>query len=186
MREDIEGALGRALMAVSELGRVVLAEPGATRGREASGEMPPGSVDRARVSVSNLRHLLEKIGDDETRRDDYDRALREAEALVDVLHDFVVDVDAGRVPAPEPPAEPPAEELRELLNRLAELERYTFRVEYSPNCAKPYRIRLVGSGAGEIDGLPVDRSLDLIAHGDTFVEAASKAVEYRREFQNKN
>ena len=65
------------------------------------------------------------------------------------------------------------------------LEEYTFRVEYSPNCPKPYLIRLVGPGAGGIDGLPVGQTRDIFAYGMTFDEVVVEVLKKKESAHNK-
>jgi hypothetical protein len=55
---------------------------------------------------------------------------------------------------------------------------YTYVTEHSPNCPSPYMVRMVGTanGKGVIDRLPHPLSKDAIGYGQTFEEAASKAL----------
>ena len=62
----------------------------------------------------------------------------------------------------------------------------TFRVEYSPNCANPWLIRLVGYGQGHIDGRPyapmglgtLKPTGDALGFGATFALAANNALKH--------
>lgn len=62
----------------------------------------------------------------------------------------------------------------------------TFRVEYSPNCASPWMVRLVGYGQGCIDGRPYapmglcneEPTQDALGFGHSFAAAANNALKH--------
>lgn len=56
------------------------------------------------------------------------------------------------------------------------LEGVTFAVQHNPNCSSPFLIRLVGYGAGIIDGNhPSVGTRDALGYGPTLAIAARRA-----------
>lgn len=73
----------------------------------------------------------------------------------------------GAVPAPSAQIEVPAW----LLNEV-------YAVQYSPNCPKPYLVRLIGPGTGQLDLKPYAWEIetkDALGFGVTLAEAAENA-----------
>lgn len=52
----------------------------------------------------------------------------------------------------------------------------THRLEYNPNCPSRYLVRLIRKGSGYLDGLPEDQTKDVLGYGQTYNEAATKAL----------
>lgn len=64
-----------------------------------------------------------------------------------------------------------------------ELKDKTFRLEYTPNCANPFLIRILGKGQGKLDGKPYiypkddpRNSKDIIGFGTTLKAATNAAM----------
>ena len=55
------------------------------------------------------------------------------------------------------------------------LTEVTHVIEHSPNCAKPFMVRLPGHCVGRIDKRPRDTTRDAIGYGNTPREAAENA-----------
>lgn len=61
-----------------------------------------------------------------------------------------------------------------VMNRL---RRMTYVIQHSPNCSKPFLVRLVGRGAGTIDLKPPPWTNDVLGYGKTMERAARNALQ---------
>jgi hypothetical protein len=66
------------------------------------------------------------------------------------------------------------------------LAKETFAVQYSPNCPKPYLVRLIGRGQGTLDmrsytNAGEQSSKDVLGFGTSLAEAAENARSAREE-----
>lgn len=91
----------------------------------------------------------------------------------------ILDDCEAELPELKPLRSPGAAETpSSLIEAPAWLLKETYAVQYSPNCPKPYLVRLVGAGKGQIDLKPYAWEMetkDALGFGLTLAEAAENA-----------
>ncbi|OGI15528.1 MAG: hypothetical protein A2Z52_00555 [Candidatus Moranbacteria bacterium RBG_19FT_COMBO_42_6] len=66
---------------------------------------------------------------------------------------------------------------------VEKLNKVTFSVHHSPNCASPFQVRLIGKSEDRLDNiLDNSKTKDILGFGSSFEEAAQAA--WRKKFGN--